>query len=140
MGERIEQKIADKYKKMGCVAVVECYSMLLGEYSVVLANSQKLVVKLGNHTCTCRKWKMTGLPYHHALAIVAKANLWVYNFVCRMYKVDTKRHIYNLVVHPMETQDMATVDDRTIRVVEGNELDDNNNHYISPSCNERQSG
>ena len=31
VGERIEQKIADMYKKMGCVVAVECYSMLLGE-------------------------------------------------------------------------------------------------------------
>jgi len=55
VGERIEQRIADAYKQMGCVAVVECYSMLLGEYSVVLTNSRKLVVKLGSQMCTCRK-------------------------------------------------------------------------------------
>ena len=41
VGERIEQKIADTYKQMGCVAAVECYSMLLGEYSVVLTNITK---------------------------------------------------------------------------------------------------
>jgi len=55
VGERIEQKITDTYKKMGRVAAVEFYSMLLGEYNVVLTNNQKLVVKLGSQTCTCRK-------------------------------------------------------------------------------------
>jgi len=46
VGERIEQKIADTYKQMGCVAAMECDSVLFGEYSVVLTNSRKLVVKL----------------------------------------------------------------------------------------------
>ena len=47
VGERIEQKLADTYQKMGCIAVVECYSLMLGEYNVKLTNSRKLVVKLG---------------------------------------------------------------------------------------------
>jgi len=86
VGERIEQRIADAYKQMGCVAVVECYSMLLGEYSVVLTNSRKLVVKLGSQMCTCRKWKMTGLPCCHALVVIAKTNLWGYDFVHPIYR------------------------------------------------------
>jgi len=116
-GERIEQKIAETYKQMGCVAVVECYSMLLGEYSAVLTNSRKLVVKLGCRMCTCRKWQMTRVPCCHALAVIVKANLWMYDFVHSMYKADRQRRIYNQVVHPMETHDMATVDHRTGRVV-----------------------
>ena len=39
--ERIEQKLADTYQKMGCIAVVECYSLMSGEYSVELTNSRK---------------------------------------------------------------------------------------------------
>ena len=46
LGERIEQKLADTYKKMGCIAAVECYNFMLGEYSVELTNSRRLVVKL----------------------------------------------------------------------------------------------
>jgi len=102
VGERIEQTIADAYKQMGCVAAVECYNMQLGEYSVVLTNSRKLVVKLGSQMCTCQKWQMTGLPCCHALVVIAKANLWVYDFVHPMYKADIQRRIYNQVVHPME--------------------------------------
>jgi len=40
---------------MGCIAIVECYSVMLGEYSVELTNNRKLVVKLGQQTCTCRQ-------------------------------------------------------------------------------------
>jgi len=140
VGERIEQKITDTYKQMGCVAAIECYSMLLGEYSVVLTNSRKLVVKLGCQTCTYRKWQMTGLPCCHALVVIAKANLWVYDFVHPMYKVDTQRRIHNQVIHPMETHDMTIVDGRTGRVVGGDELDDDYSHYILPPCNREQFG
>ena len=47
MGERIKQQLPDTYKKIGCVAVVECYSLILGEHNVELTNNHKLVVKLG---------------------------------------------------------------------------------------------
>ena len=45
--ERIEQKLADIYKKMGCIATVEHYSLMLGKYNVELTNNRRLVVKLG---------------------------------------------------------------------------------------------
>ncbi|KAJ8430862.1 LOW QUALITY PROTEIN: hypothetical protein Cgig2_007102 [Carnegiea gigantea] len=44
VGKRIEQKLADTYKKMGCITAVECYSLMLGQYSVELSNSYKLAV------------------------------------------------------------------------------------------------
>ncbi|KAJ8437781.1 hypothetical protein Cgig2_024085 [Carnegiea gigantea] len=53
-GGRIEQKLADAYKKMGCIVVMECYSLMLGEYNVELTNNRKLVMKLGQQTCTCK--------------------------------------------------------------------------------------
>ncbi|KAJ8430933.1 LOW QUALITY PROTEIN: hypothetical protein Cgig2_002721 [Carnegiea gigantea] len=43
VADRIEQKLAGTYQKMGCIVTVECYSMMLGEYSVELTNSCKLV-------------------------------------------------------------------------------------------------
>jgi len=46
VAERIEQKLADTYKKMCCVAVIQCYGLMLGKYSVELTNNRKLVVKL----------------------------------------------------------------------------------------------
>jgi len=85
------------------MAVVECYGVLSREYNVELTNIRKLVVKLDSNTCTCRKWQMIGLPYWYALVVIAKANLLVYDFVHPMYKVDIQHHIYNQLVHPMET-------------------------------------
>jgi len=55
VGERIEQKLPDKYNKMRSIAIVEYYSLLLGEYSVEMTNNRKLVVKLDHKTYTCKK-------------------------------------------------------------------------------------
>ncbi|KAJ8427774.1 LOW QUALITY PROTEIN: hypothetical protein Cgig2_002924 [Carnegiea gigantea] len=67
LAERIEQKLADTYKKMGCITQFD-----LGEYSVKLSRSGKLVVKLGQQTYTSRQWKMQGLPCCHALSVIRK--------------------------------------------------------------------
>lgn len=113
MGERIEQKLADTYQKMGCIAAMECYSLMLGEYSVELTNSRKLLVKLGQQTCTCRVWQMQGIPCYRALVVIAKANLWVYDYVHPIYKTATQQIIYNQLVYLMETHDIGTVDAKT---------------------------
>ncbi|KAJ8424836.1 LOW QUALITY PROTEIN: hypothetical protein Cgig2_031571 [Carnegiea gigantea] len=86
--ESIEQELADTY------------SLMLGNYSVELTNSRRLVVKLGQQTCTCRQWQMHDLPCYHALAMIVKANLWVYNYVHPIYKTATQEVIYNQLVHP----------------------------------------
>ncbi|KAJ8440283.1 LOW QUALITY PROTEIN: hypothetical protein Cgig2_031597 [Carnegiea gigantea] len=125
VGEKIEQKLVYTYQKMGCIAAVECYSFMLGQYSVELTNSHKLVVKLGQWPCSCRQWQVQGLPCCHPLAVIAKANLWV---------------IYNQLVHLMETNDMGKVDEKTELVVGGEELDDDYNWCILPSNNDRHPG
>ncbi|KAJ8422109.1 hypothetical protein Cgig2_011152 [Carnegiea gigantea] len=94
-GERIEQKLTDTYKKISCIAAVQCYSLMLGEYNVELTNNRKLVVKLGKQTCACRQWEIRGLPCYHALVVIAKANLWVYDYIHPIYKTATHEVIYN---------------------------------------------
>ncbi|KAJ8427900.1 hypothetical protein Cgig2_012236 [Carnegiea gigantea] len=84
------QKFADAYKKMGCIPAVKCYSLILGEYNVELTNTCELVVKLRQQTCTYRQWQMCGLPCWHALAVIANANLWVYDSVYPIYKSATQ--------------------------------------------------
>lgn len=139
-GERIEQKLADSYQKMGCIVAVDCYSFMLGEYSVELTNDRKLMVKLGQQTRTCRVWQTRGIPCCHALAMIAKASLWVYDYVHPIYKTATQQIIYNQLVHPMETHDMGIVDTKTRRVVGGDEFDDDYNHCILLPTNGRQPG
>ncbi|KAJ8423474.1 hypothetical protein Cgig2_013517 [Carnegiea gigantea] len=137
VGEIIEWKLADMYQKIGYIAAVECYSLMLGEYSVELTNSHKLVVKLGQQTCTCKQWQLRGLPCCHALAVIAKANLWVYDYFHPIYETATQEAIYDQLVHPMETHDMGKVDEKTGVVVGGEELLDDYNRCIPPPNNRR---
>jgi len=53
MCESIEYKLANTHNKMG-----QCCSLMLGEYCVEFTNNYKLVVKLGQHTCTYKQWQM----------------------------------------------------------------------------------
>ncbi|KAJ8421055.1 hypothetical protein Cgig2_015015 [Carnegiea gigantea] len=62
---------------------------------------------------------MRGLPRCHALAVIAKANLWIYDYVHPIYKTTTQEVIYNQLVHPMEMHDMGIVDGKIGLVVVG---------------------
>ena len=62
---------------------------MLGEYNVELTNNHKLVEKLVQQTYTCLQWQMQGLQCCHALAVTAKSNLWVYDYVHPIYKSAT---------------------------------------------------
>ena len=68
-------------------------------------------------------WQTRGIPCCHALAVIAKANLWVYDYMYPIYKIVTQQLIYIQLVHPMEPHDMGTVDGKTGWVVGGDELD-----------------
>jgi len=81
--------LIDTYKKMGYIAVVKCYNLMLRKYTVELTNNQKLMVKLGQQTCTCRQWQMQDLPCCHALDVIVKANLCVCHYVHPIYKTAT---------------------------------------------------
>jgi len=58
---------------------VDMYSRSLGEYSVKLTNSRCLVVNLRSGACSCRAWQLRGLPCVHAMAVIEKEKLSVYD-------------------------------------------------------------
>ncbi|KAJ8426836.1 hypothetical protein Cgig2_025241 [Carnegiea gigantea] len=143
-GEKIEMSDDDKISVAsedvgeGEAAVEGGEESNKGEYSVELTSSCKLVVKLGQQTYTYRVWQTRGIPCCHALAVIAKAKLWVYNYVHPIYKTATQQIIYNQLVHPMETHDVGTFDAKTGWVVGRDELDDDYNRCILPPTNGRQ--
>ncbi|KAJ8419353.1 hypothetical protein Cgig2_016509 [Carnegiea gigantea] len=79
---------------------------------------------------------MRGLPYCHALAVIGKANLWVYDYVRPICKTATQEVIYNQLVHPMETHDMGIIG----LVVSGKELDEDYNQCMLTPNNGRHLG
>lgn len=75
---------------------------------------------------------MRGIPYCHALAVIAKMSLWVYEYMHPIYKTVTEEIIYNPMVQQMETHDMGKVDAKSGRVVGGDDVDDDYNRCILP--------
>ncbi|KAJ8422878.1 LOW QUALITY PROTEIN: hypothetical protein Cgig2_027361 [Carnegiea gigantea] len=83
---------------------------------------------------------MHGLPRCYALAVIAKANRWAYDYVHPIYKTATQEVIYNQLVHPMETHNMGIVDAKTWLVVSREERDEDYNWCILPPNNGRHLG
>jgi len=83
---------------------------------------------------------MRGLPCEHAMAVIEKEKLWVYDYINPCYKAHTQRTIYLNFVHPMETHDNGTVDDNKGTAVGGEELDNDFNRRILPPKNQRLPG
>jgi len=72
------------------------------------------------------------------MAVIKKEKKWVYDLVNVCYKCSTQKMCYMNNVHPMKAHDMATVDDRTGRVIGGEALDDEFNRRILPPINPRK--
>ncbi|KAJ8435614.1 hypothetical protein Cgig2_012268 [Carnegiea gigantea] len=124
VGGRIEMKPRKTLANIGCVAEVKLFNIALGEYGVLLTNNRSLV----------------GLPGAYAMALIHKHKLWVYDYVSDCYKGVTQGTIYMNNIHPMETHDLATMDNAIGLVVGGEALDDGYNRRILPPINPRPQG
>ena len=138
VGDRIEKKLKKELAHADSVIEVQAYNRSTGEFSVQLSNSHRLVVTLSKGECSCRWWQIKGFPCRHGMTVIRKEKKWVYDYVNVCYKSGTQRLCYMNTVHPMETHDMGSVDDRTGRVTGGDGLDDNFNRRILPPINPRK--
>ena len=64
----------------------------------------------------------------------------MYDFINVCYKSSAQMTCYINSVHPVESHDMATVDERTGRVIGDEALDDEFNRRVLPSINPRKRG
>ncbi|KAJ8421196.1 LOW QUALITY PROTEIN: hypothetical protein Cgig2_011715 [Carnegiea gigantea] len=134
---RIEMKLRQTLANIGSVADVKLFNTALGEYGVLLINNHNLVVNLAERAYSYKWWQLKGLPCAHAMAVIDKHKLWVYDYVRDCYKAGSQNTIYINNTHPIETHDSATVDNATGLVVEGEALDDGYNRRILPPINPR---
>ncbi|KAJ8432866.1 hypothetical protein Cgig2_033871 [Carnegiea gigantea] len=111
VGDRIEKKLRKTLGTIGSVVDIKLFNTAHGEYSVLLMNNHSLV----------------GLLCTHAMAVIDKQNLWVYDYVSDCYKAGGQNTIYMNSLHPMETHDSATVDNAMGLVIGGEALDDGYN-------------
>ncbi|KAJ8432093.1 hypothetical protein Cgig2_001174 [Carnegiea gigantea] len=140
VGGRIKMKLQKTLANIGCVAYVKPFNTALGEYGVSLTNNRSLVVNLARRTCSCKWWQLQGLPCAHAMAVIDKHKLWVYDYVSDYYKWAAQGTIYMNSILPMETHDSATVENAIGLVVGGDALDDGYNRTILPPINPRPQG
>ncbi|XP_073120679.1 uncharacterized protein [Henckelia pumila] len=62
-------------------------------------------VDQGNWSCSCRIWKINGIPCNHACAAIESKGLSIYDFCDSCYKVESYRRVYVAVVNPIPTFD-----------------------------------
>ena len=86
VGSKIEQKLRETLGLVRSVANIKLFSSTIGEYAVLLTNNRRLVVNLTRSTCSCRWRQLRGLPCVHAMAVIERENLRVYDYVSDCYK------------------------------------------------------
>ncbi|GAA0165464.1 hypothetical protein LIER_39988 [Lithospermum erythrorhizon] len=70
------------------------------EFEVYHVNGEKQVVDMGNKTCTCRKWQLTGIPCCHVVKGCKYRCQKPKDLVDDYYTKDTFMKCYNNVLHP----------------------------------------
>ena len=77
-------------------------------------------VDMFNRSCTCREWKMVGIPCEHAYATILLIGQNVVDFVDDWYKFPKQKLIYSSSFCGIETHDMPSVDsDGVVRGLTG---------------------
>ncbi|KAJ8430713.1 hypothetical protein Cgig2_000278 [Carnegiea gigantea] len=84
--------------------------------------------------------ELRGLPCVHAMAVIEREKLYVYDYVNPCNKAPTQRTIYMNEIHPMKTHDTGVVDGDIGLVVRGDDLDEDFNRCIPPPKNPRGAG
>ncbi|KAL0423308.1 UNVERIFIED_CONTAM: hypothetical protein Sradi_0865600 [Sesamum radiatum] len=70
-------------------------------YEVACYDGATYVVNLQNHTCTCRKWDLTGIPCNHGMSAICSQSLEPEDFVNSCYSVATFIEVYKHAILPV---------------------------------------
>ncbi|KAM0857193.1 hypothetical protein ACQ4PT_048645 [Festuca glaucescens] len=77
-----------------------------------VSNSKRnCAVNLKEHTCTCRKWDMTGVPCNHVVAAIMKVRQHPEDYVHEFFKKPMYKEAYKHVVYPVPGPDDWTKTD-----------------------------
>ncbi|XP_062086110.1 uncharacterized protein LOC133792211 [Humulus lupulus] len=75
------------------------------EYQVRDEKGTNFIVNIHNRTCTCNRFQEDEMPCEHAVAVIAKRNLGVYDYCAKFYKIETLKALYDENVHPLPHKD-----------------------------------
>ena len=80
-------------------------------WQVTSSQENTYVVDLSKRTCGCRKWDLTGLPCHHAVAAIYKSKQYPEDFVHDFFKKPMYLEAYNPPIYPVPGEDAWTKTD-----------------------------
>ena len=71
----------------------------------VLSNDKQYIVELNMHTCTCRRWQLTGVPCSHACACCRHERIKPETMVSSCYTMKTYFLAYGVQIYPTRDKD-----------------------------------
>ncbi|XP_039039515.1 uncharacterized protein LOC120177430 [Hibiscus syriacus] len=72
------------------------------KYQVECGPGNQLVMDMGSHSCSCRKWDLTGIPCIHAVAVMQLHNDRPEPYVHTCYHKSTQLAIYSNFICPVK--------------------------------------
>ncbi|XP_012831101.1 PREDICTED: uncharacterized protein LOC105952132 [Erythranthe guttata] len=75
------------------------------QFEVIGAFQEKIVVHLGEKTCSCRKWNVSGVPCKHAIVGMFYMHYPPEEFVVDCYKKEVYLKAYSRMMNPMHGPD-----------------------------------
>ncbi|KAK8553241.1 hypothetical protein V6N13_024308 [Hibiscus sabdariffa] len=106
--------LCDKIKKKILDIVIQqahrCWTTRAGgeRYQVHAGLGHQHVVDLVQHTCSCRKWDIIGIPCVHAISVIQKTNRSIESYVNECYHKSTQIAIYSNIISPMKCPEQWT--------------------------------
>ncbi|XP_062103863.1 uncharacterized protein LOC133814976 [Humulus lupulus] len=75
------------------------------EYQVRDQKGINFTVNIHNRTCTCNRFQEDEMPCGHAVAVIAKRHLSVYDYCAKLYRTETLKALSQENVHPLPHKD-----------------------------------
>ncbi|MCI30564.1 hypothetical protein A2U01_0051774, partial [Trifolium medium] len=68
--------------------------------------TDKFIVDLNKHSCTCNFWELVGIPCRHAVAAIRRKEDDPQKYVHRYYSIEKYRECYSEGITPINGEDM----------------------------------
>ncbi|XP_058189183.1 uncharacterized protein LOC131306774 [Rhododendron vialii] len=85
-----------------------CIATWSGEriYQVNCFSGEQFTTYLATHTCTCRRWDLTGIPCPHAIAAINSNHENVDDYVDHWFRKETYMASYEPIIYPLNGAEM----------------------------------
>ncbi|KAG8387434.1 hypothetical protein BUALT_Bualt02G0021000 [Buddleja alternifolia] len=106
-GQKICPRIKKILKKNMEKAASDCNPIKSTDthYEISCYDMTKCTVDLQKHSCSCRKWDLSGIPCKHAMSAICSQKLNGQDFVDEYYSVNTYLKAYEPCIYPVNGPD-----------------------------------